>query len=241
MPRPSSDDVLSHSIAALRIFKEASSAISAVPVLSAVVGAVLEVVETIEAVKHNKEQCNQLKERVIELGNELKEDFEEYRDALDPSINVQLAQMLSKLDGIKIDIDRLSRKRYVSRWAHQGSIRTMVEKHLQTVEQISHKYVRNILKTLVKTGSQQATYTNDHHRYFRDCDLELGRTRELLVQRDIYSEQRIAEYNGRVVAVRYLHPGRSIENVLERIIGKMPQGSVPVLVVVTRNHLPPRL
>ncbi|EMD33582.1 hypothetical protein CERSUDRAFT_98148 [Gelatoporia subvermispora B] len=157
MPRSISDDVLAHSLTELKVFNEESSTMSAVPVLPTVIDAVLELVETIEMVKYNKKQCHQLKERVIELGNELKEDFEEYHDALDPTLNVQLAKMLSMLDAINTDLEKLSRQGHVSCWAHQGSIRTMLEKHLGTVNQISHRYVRNMLKTLVKTETQQTT------------------------------------------------------------------------------------
>ncbi|EMD30325.1 hypothetical protein CERSUDRAFT_78850, partial [Gelatoporia subvermispora B] len=111
------------------------------PVLPAVVGAVLELVEMITTVKHNKEQCHQLKERVIELGNELKQDFEEYHDAVDPSLNVHLDKMLSTLAVIKTDLVKLSREGNLSCWARQGSTRSMLERRLETVDQISHKYV----------------------------------------------------------------------------------------------------
>ncbi|EMD30888.1 hypothetical protein CERSUDRAFT_127709 [Gelatoporia subvermispora B] len=210
MSHVSSDDILSHTITALKAFQVASSAISAVPLLPAV------------TVGHNKEQCHRLKERVIQLGNELKEDFEEYRDMVDPSLKVQLSRMLSILDTIKADLDKLSRRGRISSWVHQGSIRTTLDKHLGTTDQISHKYARDMLKTLVKTDLQQVIYTKDHvSAYVRAttlvCDLELGRTREPPTQRDIYSEQQVAEYGGRVVAVRYLCPGKNIESLLRYI------------------------
>ncbi|EMD39424.1 hypothetical protein CERSUDRAFT_113074 [Gelatoporia subvermispora B] len=236
MPRISSDDVLAHSITVLKAFKEASGAISAVPALPAVVGALLEVVETIETVRENRKLCSELKERVVELGNELKEDFEKYRDAAEPSLNEQLDRMLSLLEDIKGELDTLSRKGRLSRLAHYGSTKEALKRHLGTVDQIKHKYVRTMLTALLTTALQQASFTKDQHLLFREVELRRIHKRDVISQSDIYSEQWIAEYGNHPVAVRYLRPEQDIEDIHKKIQAYSPCRSIHIAQYLGRSH-----
>ncbi|EMD30737.1 hypothetical protein CERSUDRAFT_127747 [Gelatoporia subvermispora B] len=168
-------------------------------------------------IKENKELCSQIKSRAIALGDELQEDFEDYRSARDPGLDAQLAEMLSRartLETVRTDLAELTLQRTLSRWAHYGSTRNRLGGHLKTVDQIAHKYVRAMLRTLRNKAWQQAIYTEDQCpqlRYFRHCDLELQYRSSLFTNPNIYSEQWSAKYNGRAVAVRYLRPGEDIK------------------------------
>ncbi|EMD39355.1 hypothetical protein CERSUDRAFT_72517 [Gelatoporia subvermispora B] len=151
MPTITSNDVLTHSITALRAFKESSSAISAVPALPAVVGAVLEIVVTIDAstflhldlinVKENKELLSKLRTRTIEFGTELIEGVKKSRDAIDPSLDFQLRCMLTALHPVQRSLVKMSQQGAVSSWMRHGSNKTKLEDHAETINDMRLKYL----------------------------------------------------------------------------------------------------
>ncbi|EMD39359.1 hypothetical protein CERSUDRAFT_104557, partial [Gelatoporia subvermispora B] len=211
MPKFTSDDILAHSITALKAFKEASSAISSIPALPAVLNVVLEIVETIENVKENKDLLSKLRVRVIGLGNDLIEDIADYGNTIDPSFDFQLRKILTTLEDVQKGLITLSRQRSVSRWMHRGSIKSKLSDQAETVEEMRHKYLRTMLSTLTRNALQQVRYTKDGHLYFRDSDLRQPGKRRICGGSSMYSEEMIARYEGGVVAVRFLRPGNSIE------------------------------
>ncbi|EMD39326.1 hypothetical protein CERSUDRAFT_82056 [Gelatoporia subvermispora B] len=229
MPHPSSDEILSHSITMLAAFKEACTAISIVPALPAVVGALLEILKTIENVKKDKEVCTKLRNRVIELGHELKEDFDKFRYVIDPSLDLQLVKMLLTLKTVQEDLEKLSNLRRVSRWIHQGTIKTKLEGHIETVDQMGHTYLRTIVSALATNALRQVTYTQDQHRYFRECELEWREKRHVVGQSidNIFSEELIALWNGRAVVVRYLCEDHSTEDEVNNLITSFPSYRSP--------------
>ncbi|OCH89773.1 hypothetical protein OBBRIDRAFT_826333 [Obba rivulosa] len=216
--RLDSDDLLAHTISVLEAFKEASSAIGAVPFLPVVIGSALSLISTLERIKGDKERCMRLKRRVINLLMDIKESIEKHLEAIDSNLVSRLAVLQSTLTSIQAELEELAKRGALARFLRQGSIRAKLDEHIDTVDEAACSFNRAFLTALAESAIQQANFNKDQLRLIRSCDVEFLRLHGTWRCSDIIGEQLDAHWNGRAVAIRRLPVDRSTEDVLKSII-----------------------
>ncbi|EMD39356.1 hypothetical protein CERSUDRAFT_72518 [Gelatoporia subvermispora B] len=172
MPSFTSDDVLIHFVSIHKAFKETSGAISAVPALLPL--------------------WARLRIRV-------KRRYREIWRGDRPEPDFQLQNMLTMLEPVQRGLVKMAQQKSVCRWMHRGSIKAKLRDHVDTIEEMRHKYLRMMLSSLAGNALEQAKYTvnqllygclmANQQMYFRECELELRDRRHTFDKSSIYSEE----------------------------------------------------
>ncbi|OCH89776.1 hypothetical protein OBBRIDRAFT_648813 [Obba rivulosa] len=208
-------DVLANVIAALETLSNASSVISAVPFLGAVLNSVLSLVTAIQKVKGEKERCAQLAKRALDLMTCVEEYFSANADAI---------------DGDLVASHSLSA---ISRFFRRDSLSAKLDNHLNNLDDARRLFILACIIALRQASIRQERYGIQGLRLFRLGDLELCRVRSIRNNyTSAYREEWEGRLDGRAVIIRILHQKYSGESVAAALVKRINLCDHPYVVQI---------
>ncbi|OCH88570.1 hypothetical protein OBBRIDRAFT_80989 [Obba rivulosa] len=220
-------DVLGSTAVVLETMQQASTAVSAVPFLGAIIGSTLSLVQAAQKVKTDRERALRLAKRAADLVKHIEETIAVDPDASDERLKTNLAELLQTLKRISFDVEKQTTKKFWSRLLHQSSVSGMLDGHTDSLDAawrsfdticlivLQQKLERQLQLTREQnqTVQEQAMYDRDQYRLFRLDDVNLQAVRGIWVKGDItMGDEYQGEWQGRAVVVRRLRGAATNEN-----------------------------
>ncbi|OCH92087.1 hypothetical protein OBBRIDRAFT_791606 [Obba rivulosa] len=204
MPLVTGTDALAHTLFALQVASNISSAIT-VPFLSTILGSLTSLVETVEKVKGNKERCARLTQRVNDLAELIAKTVSGDPASVDDQLKDNLLQLHSTLLNIRQDVSSFARQSLLKRTFRHASIAEALDDHIDTLDASIRSFLITSSIVIRQKLEQQAPRDASGYRLFRIDDLGRLRARHsnLPVSGQLPGEME-GMWQGRAVVVKFL-------------------------------------
>ncbi|OCH86484.1 hypothetical protein OBBRIDRAFT_737957 [Obba rivulosa] len=197
MPRrPELDDLLADSIVVLETLKEASSAVSAVPFLGAVIGTCVNLLKTIENVKSLDDRGKRLARRAADLAQYIEQRISHDVEAIDADLGQNLATLTITLERVQQDIEEQRKRKFRNRLLRYNSISRKLDEHMDALDRARDSF--------------NVRYLRIQYHLFRKPELRLRAVKgDWIIQNEKAGEEWTADWGGRTVVVRRLQSSRA--------------------------------